>query len=177
VTPARAILVPFGTISRDLLAQVSEAVRQAYGIGCEVAPVQQNPQYAFNKDRNQYHSAAILRRLGQVKGAAPDVPVIGVADVDLFIPDASFVFGEADRDAMTAVVGLTRLKDEAARMGDAARLRRRAQVEVVHELGHLLGLSHCDDDRCAMFLSQTVQDSDRKGPGLCTSCTAAIGSE
>ena len=35
--------------------------------------------------------------------------------------------------------------------------------------------SHCPDSRCAMFLSRDAADSDRKGPGLCASCRAALG--
>jgi archaemetzincin len=48
-------------------------------------------------------------------------------------------------------------------------------VEVVHELGHLLGLSHCVDSHCAMYLSHRPSDADRKGPGLCHQCRTALG--
>ena len=129
-----------------------------------------------NKDRNQYHSTAILRRLSQLRSGPADVPVLGVTDVDLFVPDAPFVFGEADRAVRSAVVSLARLShgpDGAP--AEPERLRRRAQVEAVHELGHLLGLSHCQDARCAMFLSHRPSDSDRKGPGLCATCRTALG--
>ena len=59
--------------------------------------------------------------------------------------------------------------------GEPAQLLRRAQVETVHATGHLLALSHGADYRCAMFVSRDAADSDRKGPGLCASCRAALG--
>ena len=86
--------------------------------------------------------------------------------VDLFVPDSPFVFGEADREARVAVVSLARLKTTPE--GEA--LRRRAQVETVHQAGHLLGLSYCDDPRCVMFFATSVQDCDRKGLALCNVC-------
>jgi archaemetzincin len=96
--------------------------------------------------------------------------VVGVVDVDLFLPDAPYVISDADRDAGAAVFSLARLGSR-----DAEILRRRTAVETVHAAGHLLGLSHCSDFRCAMFFSRDAADADRKGPGLCTSCRAGLG--
>ncbi len=174
--PARFQVVALGPIARPLLADVGAALQAAFGPPADVGPGQDRPQYAFNKDRNQYHSSAVLRRLAHLPARQVAVPILGVADVDLFVPDAPFVFGEADRDAMAAVVSLARLKSSAdGRPVDPERLRRRVQVEAVHELGHLLGLSHCSDFRCAMFLSHTAADADRKALGLCALCRAALG--
>jgi archaemetzincin len=95
---------------------------------------------------------------------------VGILDVDLFLPDAPYVIGDADRDAGAAVFSLARLSH-----ADPEKVKRRTQVETVHGAGHLLGLSHCTDFRCAMFFSRDAADSDRKGPGLCGSCRAALG--
>ena len=124
----------------------------------------QAPTYAFNKDRNQYHSNAIMRRL--VPLMEGHAFVIGVTGVDLFVPDSPFVFGEADREARVGVVSIARLQTNPE--GDV--LKRRAQVETVHQAGHLLGLSYCDDPRCVMFFATSVQDCDRKGLSLCNVC-------
>ncbi len=173
--PPRVVLVSLGTVPRPLLVDAATALRDVFGPPAVLGGAQDRPAYAFNKDRNQYHSTAILRRLAQARGDRPD-PVLGITDVDLFVPDAPFVFGEADRDARAAVVSLARLSTAPdGKPADPERLRHRLQVEAIHELGHLLGLSHCQDVRCAMLLSHTPSDCDRKGVGLCAACRAALG--
>ena len=122
------------------------------------------PAYAYNKDRNQYHSNAIMRRL--VPLLEPGQTILGVVDVDLFVPDSGFVFGEADRESRAAVLSISRLQQGA----DEVLLRRRVQVEGLHQAGHLVGLSYCEDARCAMFLATTLQDVDRKQTALCHIC-------
>jgi archaemetzincin len=123
-----------------------------------------SPSYAFNKDRNQYHSNAIMRRLVPLLESGQTV--LGLVDVDLFVPDSGFVFGEADRESRAAVLSLFRLRQGA----EEVLLRRRVQVEGLHQAGHLVGLSYCEDARCAMFLATTLQDVDRKQTALCHIC-------
>jgi archaemetzincin len=167
--PSRVLLVGLGAVTPRLLAEAGQAVKDALGIAPRAGPSLDRPEYAFNKERGQYHTPAILRRLASL-GGADRAPVVGVASVDLFLPDARFVIGDADRDAGAAVYSMFRLGSP-----DAALVSRRAQVEAVHATGHLIGLAHCTDYRCAMFLSEDASDSDRKGPGLCASCRAALG--
>jgi archaemetzincin len=166
--PPHVLLVALGTVSPKLVHSAGEALKDTLEMGAKIAPSLDRPQYAFNKDRGQYHATSILRRLASLR--APPVPVVGVLDVDLFLPDAAYVIGDADRDAGAAVFSLARLSH-----ADPDKVKRRAQVETVHGAGHLLGLSHCTDFRCAMFFSRDAADSDRKGPGLCASCRAALG--
>lgn len=173
--PERVLLVPLGPVPKGLLPEVAAALQEAFGCPSDAGPAQVTPDYAFNKDRHQYHSTAVLRRLEVVRGKAHPGPVLGVVDVDLFVPDQAFVFGEADRDARTALLSVHRLKGGDGRPVPPERLTHRARVEAIHEVGHVLGLSLCADFRCAMFLSHTAADADRKGAGLCAQCRAAVG--
>ena len=166
--PTHVLLVAFGGVAHRLVQSAGEALRDVLEIASKAGPSLDRPQYAFNKDRAQYHATSILRRLSTLGGNG--VPVVGILDVDLFLPDAPYVIGDADRDAGAAVYSLARLAH-----ADPEKVRRRLQVEAVHAAGHLLGLSHCTDFRCAMFFSRDAADADRKGPGLCTSCRAALG--
>jgi archaemetzincin len=162
------VLVALGGVQPRVVQAAGEALHATLGVLARTGPSLDRPRYAFNKDRNQYHATSILRRLSSLR--AKDAPVVGILDVDLFLPDAPYVIGEADRDAGAAVFSLARLAST-----DAELVRRRAGVETVHAAGHLLGLSHCSDFRCAMFYSRDAADADRKGPGLCASCRAALG--
>jgi archaemetzincin len=168
--PSRVVLVPLGGVGRPLLDAVIRVLREALMLDASVGPALVRPQYAFNEQRKQYHASAILRRLSALRPSQRPAPVLGVADVDLFLPDAPYVIGDADRDAGAALVSVARLGDK-----DRARLARRAQVEAVHEAGHLLGLGHCMDPRCALFLAHEAAEVDRKEPALCGGCRTAAG--
>ncbi|BDG09725.1 zinc metalloprotease [Anaeromyxobacter paludicola] len=158
-----------------MLAQVGEAVRVAAACRPERAPAQDRPSYAFNKDRGQYNAAAVLRRLAALRGRRDGLPVLGITDADLFEPESPYVLGDADRSDQSAVVSLARLRGE--QPVPPEQLRHRVAAEAVHQLGHLLGLLHCQDSRCAMYPSQRPSDADRKQPALCRPCRAAAGLE
>jgi archaemetzincin len=160
-------VVAVGSAPPALLRELTEPLRAQLDVAATPAKVQlQSPAYAFNKDRKQYHSNAIMRRLVPLLDKSTPSFILGVLDVDLFVPDAAFVFGEADREARIALVSMFRMRDGAS----GETLRRRFQVEAVHQSGHLLGLSYCEDARCVMFAAQSVQEVDRKGLSLCNLC-------
>jgi archaemetzincin len=160
------LLVSVGSPSPTLLKDLEEPIAHHLGLTAVVSKVAlSRPDYAFNKDRSQYHCNAIMRRLVALLEPGQSL-VLGVTDADLFVPDSAFVFGEADRESRSALVSTARLRAGA----DLNQLRRRVQVEGMHQAGHLLGLSYCEDPRCVMFFAQTPVDSDRKQLGLCNVC-------
>src|SRR5687767_2246880 len=119
------LLVAVGSPPPQLLKDVEEPIVQQLGIQlAPVRPTLQRPTYAFNKDRGQYHSNAIMRRLVPLLERSHSF-VLGLTDVDLFVPDSPFVFGEADRESRSAVVSTARLMPG----GEAGpgQLRRRMQ--------------------------------------------------
>jgi archaemetzincin len=162
------LLVAVGSPPPQLLKDVEEPIVQQLGVAISPSRLTlQRPSYAFNKDRGQYHSNAIMRRLVPLLERSHSF-VLGLTDVDLFVPDSPFVFGEADRESRSAVVSTARLVPSGE--PGAGQLRRRLQVEALHQAGHLVGLSYCEDPRCAMFAAQTPQDTDKKQATLCNLC-------
>ncbi|MFP2899538.1 non-proteolytic archaemetzincin-like protein [Corallococcus sp. 4LFB] len=161
------LLVTVGSPPSALVNGLQDPLATHLGVSTAVSRMAlSSPAYAFNKDRGQYHCNAIMRRLGTVLEDAPQELVMGVTDADLFEPDSPFVFGQADRESKVAVMSLYRLRQGA----EGETLRRRVQVEAVHQAGHLIGLSYCEDSRCVMFLPQSPQDIDRKSLGPCNVC-------
>jgi archaemetzincin len=55
---------------------------------------------------------------------------------------------------------------------DAPLLGRRLLTECVHELGHTLELTHCQDYRCVMASSHAVEWIDLKEWTFCADCAA-----
>src|SRR5262249_61324596 len=113
VMPARTMqVVSVGTPLLSALKTFGQALAPQLGVAGVLSKAQlPSPSYAFNKDRNQYHCTPILRRLQLLTDDS--TLVLGVADVDLFIPDSPFVFGEADREARAAGISVFRLRQSA----------------------------------------------------------------
>ncbi len=157
-------LIPVGPVAVSFLRELEAPIAQVLGVTAYVGKaVLAQPTFAFNKDRSQYHTTAIMRRVLTLRDLGTPF-ILGVADVDLFVPDTSFVYGEADRESHVAITSLWRLKGE----GDA--WKRRTFVEVVHQAGHLVGLSFCEDARCTMFAATTITDAERRQLHLCNNC-------
>jgi archaemetzincin len=127
---------------------------------------------AYNPERKQYFSSKLLASLEKSEG---EERVVGVADVDLYVPRLNFVFGEADMVSGTAIVSLCRLRPEYYGLApDEALFLERATKEIVHELGHTFGLGHCPNNKCVMHFSNSLADTDLKEAHFCNKCRPKI---
>lgn len=163
----RIIILPLGEIERDVLDKIASGLHDTFGADAVISRPLPVPAATYHPGRHQYHSAAILRLLARCTAGGRD-RVLGVIDRDLYVPELNFVFGEADRDTGAAVISLHRLRQEYyGRRADHRRFLERVVKEAVHELGHTVGFGHCPDPRCIMHLSNSLADTDRKGPEFC----------
>ena len=77
-----------------------------------------------------------------------------------------------------AVVSVHRLRQEFYGLDrDDALLSQRLLKESVHELGHTLDLRHCQDYRCVMASSHSVEWIDLRESTLCDSCRSQVESK
>lgn len=118
--------------------------------------------------RRQQHSSRVM--LGWLAARLPDpkARLLGVTDVDLFIPVLTFVFGEAQLGGSVAVVSTARLREPPAEPLIRARLTK----ESIHEVGHTFGLVHCGLPSCVMARSPALAFVDVKEDRLCPDCRA-----
>ena len=127
---------------------------------------------AYNPERKQYLSSQLLVSLGK---AEREEKVVGIADVDLYVPRLNFVFGEADVVSGKAIISLCRLRQEYYGLApDEALFLERATKEIVHELGHTFGLGHCTNNKCVMHFSNSLADTDLKEARFCSMCRPKI---
>jgi archaemetzincin len=167
-------LLPIGKLNGRLLTGLAPAMANTFGMPCEIMSAELDPDFAYHRERQQYHSSEILSRM-QGMLVPKTWRLLGVAAVDLYIPILTFVFGEAQIGGTCAVVSLHRLQQEFYGLPeDADLLHERLLKESVHEIGHTLNLTHCDDYRCAMAPSHAVEWIDLKDSSLCSSCHARI---
>ncbi len=132
------------------------------------------PECCFERKRNQYNSTKILKEILR------DVPplaykILGVVDRDLCVPILTYVFGEAQLEGTAALVSLARLRQEYYGLPPNRDVfYDRVNKEVLHELGHTFGLTHCSSRKCVMSLAYTVVDVDRRGSHYCDSCGVLV---
>jgi archaemetzincin len=166
-------LLPIGNVDDDLLKDLRPAVEEILCVPCRILPVHLDPEFAFHGERQQYHSSEVLQRMHNFLTAG-SWRVLGIAAVDLYIPILTFVFGEAQMGGPCAVFSAHRLRQEFYGLPpDPELFRQRLIKEAVHEVGHTLSLTHCDDYRCVMASSHAVEWIDLKDSELCRTCRAA----
>ena len=163
-------LLPIGEPNLALLGALGPALAAEFGGRCEILGGNFDPAPSLHPERRQYFSTDLLGRMRPY--LAPDARrLLGVTPLDLYIPILTFVFGEAQLEGSCAVVSTYRLRQEFYGLPpDRELLQARLLKESVHELGHTLGLVHCDDYRCAMAASHSVELIDVKSASLCVDC-------
>ena len=167
-------LKPYGAIDPDLVEGLVGPLRLIFPLPAEILPAAVVPPDAFKPNRGQYLSTDLLVDL--VDHAPPGCArILGMTDVDLFIPILTYVYGEAMLPGRAAVVSSCRLaQDPLAGNVDYRVLRDRVLKEAAHELGHTFGLTHCDDKRCAMSFSHSLEQLDQKQASFCRYCAVLL---
>ena len=119
------------------------------------------PKASYNSLRKQYNPECIIQTISEFTDDG-DERKLGIVDVDLYTLGLNFIFGLANPLRQIALVSTYRLS--------GPELGARLAKEVVHEMGHLLGLNHCSDAHCVMYFSNTIDDTDKKSRYLCKVC-------
>ncbi len=163
------LIVPFDSIRKEVLVFLQNELIRTFGFDVRIAREEHIPQYAFDPKRRQYHSTKILEWLKNIP--VMDTRILGIVDLDLYVPDLNFVFGEADVAHGVCIISLVRLRQEFYGLPKNENLfLERALKEAVHEIGHTYRLGHCGDTRCIMHFSNALQNTDIKGPDFCPRC-------
>lgn len=165
-------LFPIGSTDPPLLEWLAQSLAEKFHVRTEILSPALDPAFALHAERQQYHSSEILASMQRyISGST--WRLLGITQLDLYIPILTFVFGEAQLGGKSAVVSYHRLRQEFYGLPqDVDLLANRLLVESVHELGHTLRLTHCHDYQCAMAPSHTVEWIDIKDSGFCEDCLA-----
>ncbi|MFC0875719.1 archaemetzincin family Zn-dependent metalloprotease [Saccharicrinis sp. FJH2] len=129
----------------------------------------------YNPSRRQYNGDLLLKKVDSLRNPGEN-KIMGLFQVDLFIPILTYIFGQAYLNGSTGISSNYRLYNE--RYGlkpDNELMLTRFQKEVVHELGHEFGLIHCFTPDCVMQSSTYVEDIDQKSIRFCRSCNSKLG--
>jgi archaemetzincin len=166
-------IVPVGNVDDAVILRIKDGLPRVFpdttsSIVDEGLPLSEK---TLNRRRGQHRSNQILATLQNYANIKGFNCVLGVVDADIFVPELSFVFGEAAFPGNAALISLWRLKPEFYDgPPNMELLVERSLKEAVHEVGHTLGLKHCPRSSCVMHFSNSIFDTDRKQSLFCDDC-------
>ncbi len=168
-------LIPIDQVQRQSTTVLQEQLPVKFeSASCRVVEMEINAGKSRNPRSGQYDATMILADLEKHAKCLQDDRLLGITDLDLYVPSMNYIFGEARLPGRVAIISTHRLKGT-TRYGGAELLAVRTLKEAVHELGHALGLTHCTNPSCVMCFSNGLGDTYRKGEDCCERCSTKLG--
>jgi len=166
-------LVPLGDVEPELLDAVSKAITARVNATIEVAGREELPAEAFYKPRKRWRAEKLLEFLDA--RAAGAWRVVGVTNAEISTTKGDIVdWGIAGLGTIggpACVVSAQLYKKHSKTK--AVMLRRFSDV-AVHELGHTLGMPHCESKGCVMADAKgnAIKSADHSTGEYCGPCRA-----
>jgi len=162
-----------GPFPRPLAEEIARRLSARLPVPCRIEESPDDPPAPLLPGRRQADANLLLARL-EGRPLADGEFLVGITGQDIAVPIFTFVFGLARLHGRAALVSVARLGESFGAPGEPDPTPRRALAEVLHELGHAAGRSHCPRYDCLMHFAATVEAIDLRGGSFCAECLAAL---
>jgi len=167
-------ILAVGPVDQNILDYLALTISGSFNATCQSVNLKVDPQDAYHPTRRQYNSTQLLSKLLELHPTDGN-KMLGVTELDLFIPILTFVFGEAQLGGRVALISTHRLHPQFYGLPENEKLfYSRCEKEAKHELGHTSGLVHCRSYECVMHVSNSVEQVDLKQSSFCPTCTGLL---
>jgi len=166
----KIVLISFGRFELGFFQRLAAAIQSELGIPVETAIDYSDLNNFYDPARRQYDGNKLIKYI-HAEYNNDAIKTIGLFRVDLFIPILTYIFGQAIFKGNVGVVSLFRLKNELYGLKRNDNLLfERFLKEIIHELGHTFGLTHCVSPVCVMRSSTYIENVDEKTSHFCAKC-------
>lgn len=182
----RVAIQPFGNFSGALTDSIASVFRKTFHVETIILASRPLPSKAFTKVKTPRYRADVL--LTYLKDLQPDTVdyIVGVTSEDISTTKRD-VFGNIkspkEKYSDWGILGLGYCPGPSCvistfRLGHKSHsvfIERLKKISI-HELGHNVGLDHCDKNDCVMQdAAETIRTIDRSRLDLCMNCKTKVG--
>lgn len=163
-------VLPLGNIGLDYFEKLKKDLGRVFGFKIRLADKIESPDYAYDKEKGKYNARIILNEFNKINLENCEKALV-ITDQDLFSEDLNYIFGLAETNGRNCIISTKRLNLQFYNAKDKKDLfYKRILKEIVHELGHVFSLKHCQNKKCVMHFSNSVKDTDEKESEFCEKC-------
>ncbi len=159
-------IVPIGSVDKDDLRLLCRELSKEINVECRIGHAIFLPEEAYDPVRGQYNGETLLRHL--ILNYKSECILLGIVDKDLYVEHLNFIFGISQIKGKACIVALPRLREEFyGRYVNKSLFIERMVKESIHEIGHVLGMNHCENRACVMSFSNSILEVDMKTRKFC----------
>ncbi len=170
------LIQPINEVHPANLDFITRAIKSAFpNFIVAISSPKEAPRRFYDEQRAQYRADLLLKWLKSLKGEWEFL--MGVTEEDIYIPGMNFVFNVHDKAAFAsvAILSLKRLHQEFYGLKEEPELfKERVRKQVIHIIGHFLGLPDCPNSYCVMRYVNSVLEIDSKTAEFCPRCRGRL---